>query len=99
MHELNILNRLQQLNKKYFPKILSSYNDQKIIIMDKIDGYLLDDIWDKIDNKENIFVQLTEILKNINSIKPFFDFDFLRHYKNRYRYLYKKAKNNPFLER
>lgn len=99
IHELSILNRLQQLNKKYFPKILSSYDDQKIIIMNKLDGYALDDVWHKIDNKENIFVQLTDILKNINSIKPFIDFDFLKHYKNRYRYLYKKAKYNPFLKK
>jgi len=90
---------LQQLNKKYFPKILSSFDDEKTIVMSRISGYLLDDIWHKIDNKENIFAQLTEILKNINSIKPLPDFDFIKHYKNRYRYLYKKAKNNPFLKK
>jgi len=99
LHEQEALSHIQQLQKPYFPKIIDSYPEEKILLIQRLPWQDLEKNRELTspENREKIYRQLIQILCEIHSITAPIAYQFSKNRYSSYLNMYEKAKQNPHI--
>lgn len=100
LHEQEALSHIQLLQKPYFPKIIDSYPEEKILLIQRLPWQDLEKNREVTspEDREKIYRQLIQILREIHSIEAPKNYNFTKERGNSYYFnMHEKAKQNPHI--
>lgn len=100
-HEVDCLQRLEKYKKDYYPRVLYKNAKNKVLIMTKLPGKLLDTCRLEMpaSTQKKMIKTLVDILKEINSIKAKPWHSFAKESKEWLERLVKKSQTNPHIKK